>query len=232
LATHINTRDCESCQRSVDIPFAKHLTERERKFEKCKEYLVPIQCKEKVRIKVGYVVRFCLYNCNSLFTYLLSHQFFMCTHMLSLHLTTFVMHYSKCNTLSVRTLNCLFLQRHFRDVAQTPARITDIKLSRMICAGSHPLSWNRHRLAKKKDKKSLKGQEIWVHTYPTVCSRPRGRCLKSLVYIGSEMWICIRYKQTNKQPFSYVCKITWYERVNLYNQQKMIELRKKHTQTD
>jgi hypothetical protein len=48
-----------------------------------------------------------------------------------------------------------------------------------------------------------KGQILWVHTYPTTSSRPRERCVQSLVHIGSEMWICISsihtYKQTNKQ---------------------------------
>jgi hypothetical protein len=42
----------------------------------------------------------------------------------------FVMHYPRCNTHAVRTLNC----RHFRDVAQTPVKITDITLSRMTLA--------------------------------------------------------------------------------------------------
>jgi hypothetical protein len=32
-----------------------------------------------------------------------------------------------------------------------------------------------------------KGHKLWVHTYPTISSRPWGRCVKSLVQIGSEM---------------------------------------------
>jgi len=64
------------------------------------------------------------------------------------------------------------------------------------CTGSHLLSWNRHALSTKKGKKVEKGQTFWVHTYPMVSSRPRGRYVQSLVQIGSEMWICIRYKQT------------------------------------
>jgi hypothetical protein len=48
-------------------------------------------------------------------------------------------------------------------------------------------------------RKGGKGEIMWAHTYPTVSSRPRGRYVQSLVPIGSEMWICIRYKQTNKQ---------------------------------
>ena len=45
----------------------------------------------------------------------------------------FVMHYPRCNTLAVRTLNCRLL-RHFRDVVQTSARIADITLSGMTLA--------------------------------------------------------------------------------------------------
>jgi len=47
--------------------------------------------------------------------------------------------------------------------------------------------------------KGRKGQTFTGHTYPRVSSRPRERCVQSLVQIGSEMWICIRYKLTNKQ---------------------------------
>jgi hypothetical protein len=45
------------------------------------------------------------------------------------------------------------------------------------------------------------GRILCVHTYPTVSSRPRGRRVLSLVPIGAEMWICIRYKQTNKHTY-------------------------------
>jgi len=44
------------------------------------------------------------------------------------------MHYPRCNTLPVRTRNFRVLQRHFRDVAPRPPRITDITLSRMTVA--------------------------------------------------------------------------------------------------
>jgi hypothetical protein len=47
-----------------------------------------------------------------------------------------------------------------------------------------------------KDEKGVRGQKLWVHTNPTVSSRPRGRCVQSLVQIGSEMWNCIRYIHT------------------------------------
>jgi hypothetical protein len=49
--------------------------------------------------------------------------------------------------------------------------------------------------------KGQKAQKLWVHTYRTVYSRPSGRCVQSLVQIGSEMWICIRYTQTNIQLY-------------------------------
>jgi len=45
--------------------------------------------------------------------------------------------------------------------------------------------------------KDRKGQTFSDRTYPTVSSRRRGRCVQSLVEISSEMWICIRHKETN-----------------------------------
>jgi len=59
--------------------------------------------------------------------------------------------------------------------------------------------------------KGRKGQTFSDHTYPTVSSRPRGRCVQSLVQIGSEMWICIGYKQTNKQTFSFIYKMCTHD---------------------
>jgi len=41
-------------------------------------------------------------------------------------------------------------------------------------------------------KKGRKAEIFSEHTYPTVSSRPRGRCVQSLVQTGSEMWIYIR----------------------------------------
>jgi len=114
------------------------------------------------------------------------------------------------------------LLRNFRDVTLTPPRITDITLSRMSlgkcrllqrdvtlntcknhgynaaaevsCAGSHVVPRILHSFPTKKVKKVEKGQTFSDRTYPTVFSKPRGRCAQSLVQIGSEMWICIRYK--------------------------------------
>jgi hypothetical protein len=65
------------------------------------------------------------------------------------------------------------------------------------CAGSHVVPRILHSLPPKKVKKL-------EHTYPKVSSRQSGRCVQSLVQIGSEIWICMRYKQTNKneqKPF-------------------------------
>jgi hypothetical protein len=64
--------------------------------------------------------------------------------------------------------------------------------------------------AKKAEKtKRSKGLKFWVHTYPTVSSSPTGSCVQSLVQIGSEMWICIRYEHTHthKLTFSFIYKI-------------------------
>jgi hypothetical protein len=55
-------------------------------------------------------------------------------------------------------------------------------------------------------KKGRKGKTFSDHAYPTVSSRPRGRCVQNLFQIGSDMWICIRYKK-NKQTFSLIYKI-------------------------
>jgi hypothetical protein len=51
--------------------------------------------------------------------------------MHSVCFASFFMHCPKCKTLPVRTRKCRPLQRHFRDVTSTPARVTNIKLSRM-----------------------------------------------------------------------------------------------------
>jgi len=55
-------------------------------------------------------------------------------------------HYPQCKTLAVRTRKCRLLQRYVCDVTLTRAAITDIKLSRMTCAGSHLLPRIRHSL--------------------------------------------------------------------------------------
>jgi uncharacterized protein YjbI with pentapeptide repeats len=124
---------------------------------------------------------------------------------------------------------CRLLQRHFRDIILTPTRITDITLSRMTLykcrllkirfrdvilrtarityitlwgvswAGRHFVLRILHSFLKKKVNKVEKGQTFSNHTDPTVSSRRMGRCVLSLVQIGSEMWICIMYIQIKKQ---------------------------------
>jgi hypothetical protein len=65
--------------------------------------------------------------------------------------------------------------------------------------GSHVVPRILHSLPTKKVKKVEKGQTFSDHSYTTVSSRTRGKCVQNLVQIGSEMWICVRYKkQTNK----------------------------------
>jgi hypothetical protein len=65
--------------------------------------------------------------------------------------------------------------------------------------------WRRNKEAHIQRVKKV--TKFWVHTYPTVPSRPKGSCVQSLVQIGSEMWICIWYKQTHKIKFSFMYKI-------------------------
>jgi len=71
-------------------------------------------------------------------------------------------------------------------------------VAEVSCAGNHVVPRILYSLPTKKVKKVEKSQTFSDHTYPTVSSRRRGRCVQSLVQIGSEIWICIRYKQTNK----------------------------------
>ena len=141
------------------------------------------------RQQVRYVLHSYLYNCNSLFTCFLPYQVFTFTQMLSVHFSAFFMHYPRCNTLAVRTRNCRLLQRHFRDVALTPARITDITLSRTtLCAGSHLLSWNGHSLATKKVKKveKVKKKKLGPYIPYGLFQTTREMCA-NLVQISSEM---------------------------------------------
>jgi len=80
-------------------------------------------------------------------------------------------------------------------------------MAEVSCAGSHFVPRILYSLPTKKVKKVEKGQTFSDHIYTMVSSRRRGRCVQSLVQIGSEMLICIRYKltnkpiKTNKKPF-------------------------------
>ena len=81
-------------------------------------------------------------------------------------------------------------------------------------AGSHFVPRILHWLLTEEVEKD---QILWVHTYHKTSSRRRGRRVQSLVEIGSEMWICIRYRKdgnklTNKQKrtknhFIFIYKI-------------------------
>jgi hypothetical protein len=73
-----------------------------------------------------------------------------------------------------------------------------IAMAEVSCAGSHDVPRILHSFPTKKVKNVEKIQTFSDHSYTTVSSRPRERCVQSLVQIGSEMLICIRYKQTNK----------------------------------
>jgi hypothetical protein len=54
-------------------------------------------------------------------------------------------------------------------------------------AGGHFVPIIPHSLSTKKVRKLEEGQTFSDHTYPTVSSRQWGRCVQSLVEIGSEM---------------------------------------------
>jgi hypothetical protein len=62
-----------------------------------------------------------------------------------------------------------------------------------------PAASTLHWLLTEDDENVEKGQIMWVHTYPTTSSRRRERRVQSSVEIGSEMWTCIKYIQTNKE---------------------------------
>jgi len=123
------------------------------------------------------------YKCNSLFTSLPSHQVSIFTHAFRSLLHVF------CASTTVHVTPVTSLQ-------YAPHRGYN------AVAGD----WRRqpstaHESALAPDKIGPKGGKVeilWVHTYPTTSSRQRGRCVQSLVQIGSEMRICISsIKQTN-----------------------------------
>jgi len=99
------------------------------------------------------------------FPYSLASCLIRFTHMHSVHFSVSVVHCPECTTLPVRTRNCRLLQRHFRDVAHTAARITKITLSRMTCASRHFVPRIRHSLPMKKVKKVEKVKHFrTIHT--------------------------------------------------------------------
>jgi hypothetical protein len=115
--------------------------------------------------------------------------------MHSVHFPALSMHYPQCKTLPVRKQKCRLLHHGYNAVADDS------------WAGSRLVPGFLHWLLREEVEK---GQILWVHTYPTASSRPKRRRVQSLVEIGSEMWICIRYKQTktNKKHFSFIQGVT------------------------
>jgi len=95
--------------------------------------------------------------------------------------------------------------RHVRDV--TPTRAAS-RIERSSGGDWLRQPSSAHQQALAPDKIRRKGGKVeilWVHTYRTTSSRPRGRRVQSLVQIGSEMWICVSsYKQTNKHSTLYI----------------------------
>jgi len=135
---------------------------------------------------IGFTLSFvqmqCNCKCSSLFTSFPSHQVSIFTHMHSVHFSAFSMHYALCTSRPWRHTNT-----GYNAVAGGVWR-------------RQPPSAHDSALAPDKiGRKGGKVEILWVHTYPTTSSRPRGRRVQSLVQIGSEMWICISSIKTNKQ---------------------------------
>ena len=139
--------------------------------------------------------------------------------------SAFSMHNTQCKKSAIRMRKCRAPERRVYGVTRTRAGVTDetlpyksaawvqgtsrmtsqvhdseftdIRVSRKVCAGSHLVPIILQWPLKKEGPKGQRGQEFRVHTYPTTSSRLRGRRGRSLVQIGSEMWICKSSKQTN-----------------------------------
>jgi len=107
-----------------------------------------------------------------------SSGFHFCTHAFRSLLRVFY---------ALPTVNCRLLQYHVRDVTLTRAAITDITLSRMTLAPAAVLCPGFGTRPDRRGGKSQKDQILCVHTFPTISSRPRRRCVQSFVQIGSEM---------------------------------------------
>jgi hypothetical protein len=141
----------------------------------------------------------CNCNCNSF----LSHQVFHIDMHAFRSLLCVV--YALCKALAVRTRNCRLLYHGYNAVTDDSWR-----KCRPLDHGYNAVAWllgrqpccaqDSHWLLTEEVEK---GQILCVHTYPTTSFRQRGRRVQSSAEIGSEMWICIRYKQTktNKKPF-------------------------------
>jgi hypothetical protein len=127
------------------------------------------------------------------------------TRVLTVIFSAFSTHHTQSTTRAVRL--CRAPRRRVHDVTRTRAGVADITLWGCPVA---PAAIFAQRHAGPRDgrvRKGGKGEILWAHTYPKVSSRRRGRYVRSLVPIGSEMWICIRCKQTYKQTFIFMYKI-------------------------
>ena len=131
----------------------------------------------------------CNCKCNSIVTSFPSYQVSIFTHTHSVHFAAFSLHNPPCVTSHQHT------PHHGYKAAAGSGVVWRRQPSTAPKSASAPDKIGR---------KGGKGEVLWVHTYPTVSSRPRGRCVQSLVPISSEMWICIRYKQTNVHSSLYV----------------------------
>jgi hypothetical protein len=122
----------------------------------------------------------CNCKCNSLVTSFPSHQV------------------SIFHTHTFRSLLRVFIaQPTVRDVTPTRAASQIYRSSGIVWhrqpASAHESAPAPNRISLKDGKREI----LWAHTCPTVSSRPRGRHVQSLFPIGSEMWICIRYKHSS-----------------------------------
>jgi len=136
----------------------------------------------------------CSCKCNSLFTSFPSHQVSISTHMHSVHFSAFSMHYAQCTSCPWRHTNT----RRITNITQQRGSVAPAAI---YCARIGTLAPD------KIGRKCWKVEILLVHTYPTTSPRPRGRCVQSLVHIGSEMWICLSSIQTNKQTFIFIYNI-------------------------
>jgi hypothetical protein len=89
---------------------------------------------------------------------------------------------------------CRPLIRHLLYIVQPT--ITSITLWRITPAP--PLCHPDYAHTPRKTTKKFQKVKNCGPYIPYGLFQTKGRCVQSLVHIGSEMWVCIRYKQTNK----------------------------------
>ena len=108
------------------------------------------------------------------------------------------MHYPQRRAHAVRTHNCRMLYHGWLSGKVSSARSRIKRCHNESWTGSHVVPRILHSILTEEGENVEKGQILWVHAYRKTSSRRRGRRVQSSVEVGSEMWICIRYKQTNK----------------------------------